>query len=52
MSLQEIVLAEPRGFCAGVDRAIDIVDRALEKFGGTYQFLQRLDLSTYGVLRF
>jgi 4-hydroxy-3-methylbut-2-enyl diphosphate reductase len=33
MSLQEIVLAEPRGFCAGVDRAIDIVERALAKFG-------------------
>jgi 4-hydroxy-3-methylbut-2-enyl diphosphate reductase len=31
--LQEVILAEPRGFCAGVDRAIDIVDRALEKFG-------------------
>ena len=30
---KEILLAEPRGFCAGVDRAIDIVDRALEKFG-------------------
>jgi 4-hydroxy-3-methylbut-2-enyl diphosphate reductase len=30
---QEILLAEPRGFCAGVDRAIDIVERALEKFG-------------------
>ncbi len=30
---QEIVLAEPRGFCAGVDRAIDIVERALAKFG-------------------
>ncbi|MBC5781826.1 4-hydroxy-3-methylbut-2-enyl diphosphate reductase [Ramlibacter sp. USB13] len=29
----EILLAEPRGFCAGVDRAIDIVERALEKFG-------------------
>lgn len=28
-----ILLAEPRGFCAGVDRAIDIVDRALVKFG-------------------
>ena len=31
--LQEVVLAEPRGFCAGVDRAIDIVERALQKFG-------------------
>lgn len=29
----EIVLANPRGFCAGVDRAIDIVERALEIFG-------------------
>lgn len=29
----EIVLARPRGFCAGVDRAIAIVERALEKFG-------------------
>ena len=30
----DIVLANPRGFCAGVDRAIDIVNRALEVFGG------------------
>ena len=30
---QEILLAEPRGFCAGVDRAIEIVERALTKFG-------------------
>lgn len=29
----EIVLAQPRGFCAGVDRAIDIVERALELHG-------------------
>src|SRR2546425_8733775 len=28
--LQEIVLAGPRGFCAGVDRAIDIVELALQ----------------------
>jgi 4-hydroxy-3-methylbut-2-enyl diphosphate reductase len=31
--VQEVVLAEPRGFCAGVDRAIEIVERALDKFG-------------------
>ena len=31
--LQNILLAEPRGFCAGVDRAIEIVERALTKFG-------------------
>ena len=29
----KIMLANPRGFCAGVNRAIDIVERALEKFG-------------------
>jgi len=29
----ELVLAQPRGFCAGVDRAIDIVERALELHG-------------------
>ncbi len=33
MSVQEIVLAQPRGFCAGVDRAIDIVELALQRFG-------------------
>ena len=30
----QVVLAQPRGFCAGVDRAIEIVERALENFGG------------------
>lgn len=29
----DVLLAQPRGFCAGVDRAIDIVERALEQFG-------------------
>jgi 4-hydroxy-3-methylbut-2-enyl diphosphate reductase len=29
----EILLVEPRGFCAGVERAIDIVDLCLERFG-------------------
>ncbi len=33
MAVQDILLAEPRGFCAGVDRAIEIVERALAKFG-------------------
>lgn len=28
-----VILAQPRGFCAGVERAIDIVERALTKFG-------------------
>ena len=30
---KQIILANPRGFCAGVDRAIDIVERAIELFG-------------------
>ena len=30
---KEVVLAQPRGFCAGVDRAIEIVERALVQFG-------------------
>ena len=29
----QLLLANPRGFCAGVDRAIEIVERALELFG-------------------
>ena len=33
MSNKTITLANPRGFCAGVDRAISIVERALEEFG-------------------
>ena len=33
MSGKTIMLANPRGFCAGVDRAISIVERALEEFG-------------------
>src|SRR5499425_1709149 len=31
--LMKVILAQPRGFCAGVVRAIEIVERALEKFG-------------------
>ena len=30
----KVLLAQPRGFCAGVDRAIEIVERALQNFGG------------------
>ena len=33
MTQKTITLANPRGFCAGVDRAISIVERALEEFG-------------------
>ena len=33
MAGMQVLLANPRGFCAGVDRAIEIVERALETFG-------------------
>ena len=33
MKKVQIKLANPRGFCAGVERAIEIVERALEQFG-------------------
>jgi len=33
MTTMQVLLANPRGFCAGVDRAIEIVERALELFG-------------------
>jgi 4-hydroxy-3-methylbut-2-enyl diphosphate reductase IspH len=32
-AVMKIYLANPRGFCAGVDRAIDIVDLSLKKYG-------------------
>ncbi|HHS82182.1 MAG TPA: 4-hydroxy-3-methylbut-2-enyl diphosphate reductase, partial [Devosia sp.] len=33
MNALKIILCAPRGFCAGVDRAIQIVEQALEKYG-------------------
>ena len=33
VDLMKVILAQPRGFCAGVVRAIEIVERALEKYG-------------------
>ena len=45
----EIVLAEPRGFCAGVDRAIDIVDQALLKFGAPIYVRHEIVHNTYVV---
>ena len=34
MTIQRVILAKPRGFCAGVDRAIEVVEQALERFPG------------------
>ena len=46
---QEIVLAQPRGFCAGVDRAIDIVEAALAKFGAPIYVRHEIVHNTYVV---
>ncbi|MCW5649216.1 MAG: 4-hydroxy-3-methylbut-2-enyl diphosphate reductase [Ramlibacter sp.] len=46
---KEIILAEPRGFCAGVDRAIEIVERALAKFGAPIYVRHEIVHNTYVV---
>ena len=47
--MEEILLAEPRGFCAGVDRAIEIVERALAKFGAPIYVRHEIVHNTYVV---
>jgi 4-hydroxy-3-methylbut-2-en-1-yl diphosphate reductase len=47
--MNEILLAEPRGFCAGVDRAIEIVERALTKFGRPIYVRHEIVHNTYVV---
>ncbi|QCB44697.1 4-hydroxy-3-methylbut-2-enyl diphosphate reductase [Hydrogenophaga sp. PAMC20947] len=46
---QEVLLAEPRGFCAGVDRAIEIVERALAKYGRPIYVRHEIVHNTYVV---
>ncbi|HSW24784.1 MAG TPA: 4-hydroxy-3-methylbut-2-enyl diphosphate reductase, partial [Burkholderiaceae bacterium] len=48
-SLTEVALAEPRGFCAGVDRAIEIVERALKRFGAPIYVRHEIVHNTYVV---
>ena len=45
----EILLAQPRGFCAGVDRAIEIVERALQQFGAPIYVRHEIVHNTYVV---
>ncbi|MBL8317280.1 MAG: 4-hydroxy-3-methylbut-2-enyl diphosphate reductase [Burkholderiaceae bacterium] len=47
--LAEVLLAEPRGFCAGVDRAIEIVERALKRFGAPVYVRHEIVHNTYVV---
>ena len=49
MAGSEVLLAEPRGFCAGVDRAIEIVERALAKFGAPIYVRHEIVHNTYVV---
>ncbi len=49
MTAREVLLAEPRGFCAGVDRAIEIVERALLKFGAPIYVRHEIVHNTYVV---
>jgi 4-hydroxy-3-methylbut-2-enyl diphosphate reductase len=49
VNVEEVVLAEPRGFCAGVDRAIEIVERALQKFGAPIYVRHEIVHNTYVV---
>ncbi len=48
-AISEVLLAEPRGFCAGVDRAIEIVERALAKFGAPIYVRHEIVHNTYVV---
>ncbi len=45
----DVLLAEPRGFCAGVDRAIEIVERAIRKFGAPIYVRHEIVHNTYVV---
>jgi 4-hydroxy-3-methylbut-2-enyl diphosphate reductase len=47
--VDEVLLAQPRGFCAGVDRAIEIVERALFKFGAPIYVRHEIVHNTYVV---
>ncbi|MEO8124073.1 MAG: 4-hydroxy-3-methylbut-2-enyl diphosphate reductase, partial [Burkholderiales bacterium] len=47
--MADVLLAEPRGFCAGVDRAIEIVERALKKFGAPIYVRHEIVHNTYVV---
>jgi 4-hydroxy-3-methylbut-2-enyl diphosphate reductase len=47
--VHEVLLAQPRGFCAGVDRAIEIVERALVKFGAPIYVRHEIVHNTYVV---
>lgn len=40
--MRKVIVCSPRGFCAGVIRAIQTVEKALEKWGGLFMLSMRL----------
>ena len=48
-TIEDVLLAEPRGFCAGVDRAIEIVERALQRHGAPIYVRHEIVHNTYVV---
>ncbi len=49
MKIMNVILANPRGFCAGVERAIEIVERALDLFGAPIYVRHEIVHNTYVV---
>jgi len=49
VTIEDVLLAEPLGFCAGVDRAIEIVERALLRFGAPIYVRHEIVHNTYVV---
>ena len=48
-TVEDVLLAEPRGFCAGVDRAIEIVERAIQLYGAPIYVRHEIVHNTYVV---
>src|ERR1700734_4311144 len=49
MSTRRVLLAKPRGYCAGVDRAVQTVEKALERFGAPVYVRKQIVHNTHVV---
>src|SRR6202167_2365088 len=49
MSTRRVLLAKPRGYCAGVDRAVQTVEKALERYGAPVYVRKQIVHNTHGV---
>ncbi len=52
MAVKKVILARPRGFCAGVEMAVEIVERALEKYGPPLYVFHEIVHNRYVVQEF